>query len=140
MTTGQAGAEDGRATLAGTLATLAATLLLASEISDGLERQVGLSLFSLVFALILATLLVCLGLILGYDLLQWPRLQRHKPSRAKTTVALLGLGAGTLTLIAIEHLHRLPAADGWLGTAGGLLMLAAALANHDTGRHRPLGT
>lgn len=130
-------ANNEHAPLPGILATVAATLLLASEISDGLERQLGLDLFSLVFALILATTLVSLGMVLGYDVLQWPQLRSRTPSRTTTTAALLGLGAGALTLIVIGHLHHPPAADGWLGTAGGLLMLVAALANHDAA-HPPL--
>jgi len=115
------------------------TLLVASEICDGLEPEVGLSEFSLVFALILATLIVSLMLMLGYDVLQWPPVGSRSPSRATATAALMGLGVGPLVLIGVAHLHHRPDAAAWLGTTGAALMLAAALANHrDAGGREPL--
>jgi hypothetical protein len=122
-----------RPPLAGALATVAATFLIASKLSDLLEPELGFDIFNLVLAFTVAFMLVGFGLVLGYDLLQTRALRSHAPSPATTTALLLAFGTGALVVIGIEHLYQPPAVDGWLGIAGALLMLMAGLAN----RHRP---
>jgi drug/metabolite transporter (DMT)-like permease len=116
----------------GALASAAATLLIASKLADLLEPELGFDIFNLVLAFAVAFMLVGFGLVLGYDLLQTRALRSHAPSPATTTALLLVFGTGALVLIGVEHLDQPPSVDGWLGIAGGLLMLVAGLAN----RHR----
>jgi hypothetical protein len=122
-----------RPPLAGTLASAAATLLIASKLSDLLEPELGLDIFNLALAFTFASMLVGYGLVLGYDLLHTRALRSRVPSPAATTGVLLAFGSGALIVIGVEHLNQLPAVDGWLGIAGGLLMLVAGITN----RHRP---
>jgi drug/metabolite transporter (DMT)-like permease len=126
--------------LPGALATAAVMLLIASKISDWLEPDLGFDAFNLVLALTVGFGAACLIAALTYDILNSHRMQRRPTtSQIPATTILVTLGAAAVALIGIEHLHHLPAVDGWLGIAGGLLMLTAALANHQApARHRPL--
>ena len=127
---------DDRLPLAGALASAAATLLVASKLCDLLEPDLGFDIFNLVLAFTVAFVLVGYGFVFGYDLLQTRALRSRAPSPSTTTAILLAFGSGALIVIGVEHLHQLPATDGWLGISGGLLMLVAGLANRYDG-HRP---
>jgi hypothetical protein len=104
-------------------------LLIASKLSDMLEPGLGFDIFNLVLAFTIAFVLVGYGLVLGYDLLQTRALRSHVPRPSTTTAVLLGFGSIALLGIGVEHLHEPPALDGWLGIAGGLLMLVAGITN-----------
>jgi len=121
----------------GVLASAAAILLIASKLTDLFEPDLGFDTFNLVIAFTLSFVLVGYGVVLGYDLLQTHALRSHAPSRSTTTAGLLALGIGALAVIGIEHLHTLPATDGWLGIAGALLMLAAGIANRPISHSPP---
>lgn len=124
--------KEKRLPLAGTLASVAAILLIAAKVCDLLEPQLGFDVFNLALAFTVASILVGYGLVLGYDLLQTRALRSRRPSPSTTTAVLLVVGGGAVALMGVEQLDQLPAVDGWLGIAGGLLMLAAGVAN----RHR----
>jgi drug/metabolite transporter (DMT)-like permease len=132
--------ESQRMPLPGALATTAVTLLIASKISDWLEPYVGFDAFNLALALTVGFGAARLIAALTYDLLDSrPAQRRSTTSQIPATSILVTLGTAALGLIGVEHLHHLPAVDGWLGVAGGLLMLTAALANHQgPGRRPPL--
>jgi hypothetical protein len=118
-----------RPPIAGALASAAATLLIASKLSDLLDPGLGFDIVNLVLAFTVAFVLVGYGLVLGYDLLQTRALRSHVPRPSTTTGVLLALGSAALVLIGFEYLHEPPTVDAWLGIAGGLLMLVAGVTN-----------
>ena len=134
--------ESERMPLPGVLATTGVMLLVASKMSDWLEPYLGFDVLNIAFAFTVALTAASLIAALTYDLLNSRAARsRSRPSHTATTSILVTAGTAALAVFGIEHLHHRPALDGWLGVAGGLLILAAALANHrGAGRHSPRAT
>ncbi len=112
------------------LATTATMLLAASKIADVLNAGFEFDPVNLIFAFPVAAAAALLLTALTHDILNSRPLQARKSPRTATTSLLTAIGTLALAIIAVEHPDRLPGIDGWIGVAGGLLMLAAAAADH----------
>jgi hypothetical protein len=120
----------------GLVAALGVGLMVAGEIADRLEVDLGLDLINLILASLFAALAVSVVVLLGDSLITAiARRSGRRPSQRLVTLLLTLAGAATAGWIVIGHLSHPLALDGWLGLGGSLLLLIAALAHH----HLPPG-
>lgn len=109
-------------------------LLLVSELVDRLERlegPYGLGALNLIFAVMIATIVVCTAALIGDSALAAAERRIGRRPRARFMRALLAVGGGAAaTGILGAHLHHPLALDSWIGLAGGLLLATAAIAHH----------
>jgi hypothetical protein len=119
------------ASLAGILALAGITLLGASELADRLEPDVGFNVIGLYFAFSIAAIVACGGALLGDSALSAIERRAGRRPGAQHVTLLLAVPGGVATAeILAHHLQHPPALDGWLGLAGGLLLLTAACLRH----------
>lgn len=109
-------------------------LLLASELIDRLDRlegAFGLGALNLIFALPVATIIVCTAALVGDWALAMTARRKGHPARAHLVTPLLALG-GAIPAggVLLAHLHHRLALDGWVAFAGSLLVILAAFAHH----------
>lgn len=118
----------------GLLAFVGIGLLLTSELVDRLERlegPYGLGALNLIFAAMIATIVVCTVALVGDSALAAAERRIGRRPRARFVSALLAVGGGAAaTGILIVHMHHPLALDAWVGLAGGLLLAIAAIAHH----------
>jgi hypothetical protein len=108
-----------------------AALLITSELADRLEVDLGLDVINLVLSTLFALLIVSTGALLGDSLLTAvERRSGRRPSPRLITTLLTLSGAPTAVWILIGHLSHPLALDGWLALSGSMLLVLAALANH----------
>jgi hypothetical protein len=109
-------------------------LLLASELVDRLERlegDIGFGALNLILAVLLATLVVCAAAIVGDSVLAAAEQRIGRRPGARLVTPLLGVCAGAAAIgILVAHLRHPLALDGWVGLAGSLLLVIAAVAYH----------
>jgi hypothetical protein len=109
-------------------------LLIASELTDRLERVdggLGMNALNLTVASLLALIVVSTTALAGDTVLAYA--ERHlgrRPGARLLAPLLTAAGAAALSAIVIEHLRHGPALDGWIGIAGGALLLLAAITHH----------
>ncbi len=125
----------------GLLAFVGIGLLLTSELVDRLERlegPLGLGVLNLIFAVMIATIVVCAAALMGDSALAAAERRIGRRPRARFVSSLLAVGGGAAgTGILVAHLHHRVALDSWVGLVGGLLLAIAAIAHHqppDTAR------
>jgi hypothetical protein len=128
-------------TLIALLAFPGAALLIASELIDRLERIEGdavMIVLNLIFALPIATLVVCTAALAGDSLLSFAnRRTGRRPGARLITPFLTISGAISTAAIAIGHLGHPPAFAAYVGLGGSFLLLLAALTNHLRRREPP---
>jgi hypothetical protein len=123
--------EDRTSAPVGLMAAVGAGLLVASELADRLEVDLGLSVIGLTLSMLLAVLIVSTGALLGDSLLRAVETRSgRRPSPRLVTSLLTVSGGPTVVWILIRHLSHPLALDGCLGLAGGLLLALTALAHH----------
>jgi drug/metabolite transporter (DMT)-like permease len=121
--------------LAGSLTLAGITLLGASELADRLEPNLGFNVINLYIAFSIAAFLVCVGALVGDTILAAvERRSGRRPGAQHVTLLLAVPGAAAIADILAQHLRHPPALDGWLGLAGGILLLIAAGLHHLTSR------
>lgn len=117
----------------GLLAFVGIGLLLTSELVDRLERlegPLGLGALNLIFAVIIATIVICTAALMGDTALAAAERRIGRRPRAPFVRSLLAVGGGAAgTGILVAHLHHPLALDSWVGLAGGLLLAIAAIAH-----------
>jgi CDP-diglyceride synthetase len=108
--------------------------LLASELVERLERlegDVGLGALNLIFATMIATIVVCAAALAGDTVLAAAeRRMGRRPGARLVTPLLAVCGATAATGILVAHLRHPLALDGWVALAGSLLLAIAAVAHH----------
>ena len=118
----------------GVITSAGLALLLASELVDRLERvegPVGLSALNLLFAMLIATLIVCTAALVGDWALTVTKRRTGRGPGGRLVTPLLALaGAVPACGILVAHLHHRLALDGWVALLGSLLLEAAAFAHH----------
>jgi hypothetical protein len=127
------GRADPRPTVA-PLAFAATELLLISELVDRLEHledNVVIGWLNLTFATMVATVIVCALALIGDSALDSAeRRIGHRPGSRSLTPLLATGGCAALCGILAAHLSHPLALDGWIGLAGALLLLVAAVHRH----------
>jgi hypothetical protein len=138
-TTHAASSKPGRADARPTVALLAfaaTELLLISELVDRLEHlegNLGIGWLNLTFATMVATVIVCALALIGDSALNTAeRRIGHRPGSRSLTPLLATAGGTALSGILAAHLSRPLALDSWIGLAGALLLLVAAVHRHAT--------
>jgi hypothetical protein len=121
----------------GVITSVGIALLLASELVDRLERlerlegPIGLSALNLLFAMLIATLIVCTAALVGdWALTVTKRRTGRTPGTRLVTPFLALAGAAAACGILVAHLHHRLALDGWVALLGSLLLEIAAFAHH----------
>ena len=120
-----------------------AGLLIASEITDRLERVEGdlePTALNLAIATPLALLVVSLAALLGDSLLARAERRSGRRPGARLLGPLLTVAGGAVgSAIIVYHVRHAVALDGWMGLSGSALLLLAALAHHRLPRtpHKP---
>lgn len=131
---GAATVEERARIRVGLLAFTGIGLLIASELIELLERvegEFGLVALNLVFAVPLAALVVCTAALAGDSVLALAERRIGRRPGARLVTPLLGACGGAAAIaILTAHLSRSLALDGWLGLAGSLLVMLAAVAHH----------
>jgi hypothetical protein len=107
---------------------------LISELVDrleGLEDNLGVGWLNLTLATLVATLVVCTLALIGDSALNTgARRIGHRPGARLLTPLLAAVGGTALCGILATHLTDPLALDGWIGLAGALLLLIAAVQRH----------
>jgi hypothetical protein len=108
--------------------------LLASELVERLERlegAVGEGVLNPMVAVLIATLVVCAAALVGDSILAAAeRRMGRRPGARLVTPLLAVCGGAAATGILVAHLRHPLALDGWVGLAGSLLLVIAAVAHH----------
>lgn len=130
-------ADEDQERARGRVALLALTglgLLLASELTDQLERlegEVGLAALNLILGTMFATIVVCAAALVGDSLVAAAeRRIGRRPGAPLVTPLLAVCGGATVTGILAAHMSHPIALDGWVGLLGGLVLVIAAVAHH----------
>jgi peptidoglycan/LPS O-acetylase OafA/YrhL len=109
-------------------------LLLASELVERLERlegDVGLGALNLIFATMIATIVVCAAALMGDSILAAAERRMGRRPGARLVTPLLAVCGGAAAIgILVPHLNHPLALDGGVGLAGSLLLVIAAVAHH----------
>lgn len=117
-----------------------AGLLIASEITDRLERaegDLGPTALNLAIATPLALLLVSSAALLGDSLLARAERRSGRRPGARLVAPLLTVAGGAVgSAIIVDHARHAIAVDGWMGVGGSVLLLLAAFAQHRLPRER----
>jgi hypothetical protein len=113
------------------VAAIGAGLLVASELADRLEVDLGLDVINVSLSVWFALLIVSTGALLGDSLLTAVERRSGQRTSPGLITSLLTLsGAAPAVWILISHLSHPLALDGWLALGGSVLLVLAALANH----------
>jgi hypothetical protein len=109
-------------------------LLLISELVERLERledNLGVGWLNLTLATLVATVIVCALALIGDSALNMgARRIGHRPGARLLTPLLAAAGGTAVCGILATHLTHPLALDGWVGLAGALLLLVAAVHRH----------
>jgi hypothetical protein len=118
----------------GVLAFVGIGLLLASELVQCLERlegDLGLGALNTIPALLIATLVVGVAALVGDTVLDAAERRLGRRPGARLVAPLLAVwGGAAATAILLVHLYHPLALDGWIGLAGSLLLVIAAVVRH----------
>lgn len=118
----------------GLLAFTGIGLLLASELVERLERlegDVGPGALNLIAAMMIATIVVCTAALAGDSALAAAERRIGRRPGARLVTPLLAVCGGAAAIgILVAHLSHPLALDGWVGLAGSLLLVIAAVAYH----------
>ncbi len=129
-------AADRAPAVIGLLAAAGSGLLIAGELTDALEADLGLTVFNLLLSSLLAVLIVSTGALVGDSLLTAVNNRfGWQPNRRLITASLMFAGAPVTIWILIGHFSRPLRLDGGIGLAGGVMLVLAALAHHGLPHH-----